>query len=112
MAHRGGKLLLQFEYLAGWSQFDNLTLAAATALNLQLVPRIGRAIHDARPPGPDRPLAARHLDHMMVLEAGKALRHDRIGAARPAHHRREIVVHARPSPGFGVTKAIHAGRIS
>ena len=54
--------------------------AAAAALDLQLVPGIGRAVHDARPPGPDRTLAARHLDDMVMLEAGQGLRHHGIGA--------------------------------
>src|SRR5918993_1409460 len=79
------KLLLQLEHLAGAPERDDLAGALPLPLHLELVLRRQRAVHGPGPPRPDRAFAADHLDDVVVLEACKRLRHDRVDPARPAH---------------------------
>ena len=48
-------------------KFDGFGPVPAAALDLQLVLRIRRAVHRARPPRPDRAFATGHFDHVVVL---------------------------------------------
>src|SRR5690242_16854243 len=52
-----------------------------------------RAVHRARPPGPDRSLAADDFDHVVMLESGQCLGDDGIGPLRPLHDSGEVVIH-------------------
>ena len=59
---------------------DDLGLACASALQLELEVRLERAVHRTGPPGAQRAAVAGDLEHQGMLEAAEALGKHRIGA--------------------------------
>src|SRR5215469_12109734 len=86
-------LLRQFDQLSGRGDWDRLRSAASAAIEAQLERGVPSTVQRARPPRSDRAVRPRHVQELVILEAGERLRDHRVAPPGEAENSGEVVSH-------------------